>query len=926
MTFLTRLCLFPAVLAALLATPARAELTDNPSDREQGERLYSLQVRGILAEKCNSCHGDDPDKIKGELNLLSLDHMLRGGETSNKVLVPGKPDESLLMTAIKWEDPDYEMPPKENDRLTEQQIARVERWIKLGAPWPDAATQKKYIEEERTERVTEAGEIVTTSGGLSDDWTYRRYQPEDVWAFKPVMATEPPGHPETHPVDAFIEEKLRAAKVRAADRADPRTLIRRATADLTGLLPTPTEVYHFLQAHDENPDEAWTTLIDRLLASPHYGERWGQHWLDVARYADTGGFSNDFERSNAWRYRDYVIRSFNEDKPYDQFMKEQIAGDELEPDNPEMRVATGFLRMGPWGTAMVPQPVARQMFLDDVVDNVGQAFLSTPMSCCKCHDHKFDPIPTRDYYGLYATFATTQPAERDAAFLESENKIGFKADKELVQKMFDLADREVKALEKKREDAARAWYKENNKEYLPLNKRKNLRDHEKPPRHCGLDIPEQGTLKVREQDVKIWRRCLERFEPMAQSVYSGPNMYYNAMKLRVEDAEKQQKKKAATTHILGGGSIEAPGDVAQPGVLSALGIDVEVPTGVNGRRLALAEWMANPKNALTSRSFVNRIWQHHFGSGIVPTPNNFGGKGGKPTHPELLDWLTHDFVDNGWQIKRMHKLIMTSEAYRRSVKHEDMEALRNQDPNNHLLATGMPRRLTAEELRDNLLAITGELNRDLGGLPVRPEINMEVALQPRMIQFSIAPAHQPSAWPEQRNRRSIYTYRVRGQADPFLEIFNQPNPNKSCAQRDAAAVSPQAFTLLNSDVMTDRSIALALRLKKEEATLEGQIKRAIHLCFQRQPSDQELERLSAYAKEMVTYHQGVDPKPPVYPTAITRSLVEEFSGKPFEYTEWLPTFEDYHADKKPSDVGPSARALADVCLLLFNTNEFMYLY
>jgi len=336
--------------------------------------------------------------------------------------------------------------------------------------------------------------------------------------------------------------------------------------------------------------------------------------------------------------------------------------------------------------------------------------------------------------------------------------------------------------------------------------------------------------------------------------------------------------------------------------------------------------MADPKNGLTSRSMVNRIWQHHFGKGIVPTPNNFGGKGGKPTHPELLDWLTHDFVSNEWQIKRMHKLIMTSEAYRRSVKHENLEALRNQDPNNHLLATALPRRLTAEELRDNLLSITGELNPAIGGLPVRPEINMEVALQPRMIQFSIAPAHQPSAWPKQRNRRSIYTYRVRGQADPFLEIFNQPNPNKSCAQRDAAAVSPQAFTLLNSDVMTDRSIALALRLKKEQKTLEGQIKRAIHLCFQRQPSELELERLTAYAKEMTAYHKGVDPKPPVYPTEITRSLVEEFSGKPFEYIEWLPTFEDYHPDKKASDVGPPVRALADVCLLLFNTNEFMYLY
>ena len=327
------------------------------------------------------------------------------------------------------------MPPKENDRLTALQIEWVRQWIEADAPWPDAETQQRYKQAEWSVAENADGLIVSTSGGLSDEWTYRRYQRDDIWAFQPIVKPDVPAFAD-HPIDAFIRQKLEDAQFQPAPRAEPLTLLRRATYDLTGLPPTPTEIAQFLSHWEQDREHAWTKLIDRLLASPHYGERWGQHWLDVVRYADTGGYSNDYERSNAWRYRDYVIRAFNTDKPYNQFVLEQLAGDELADNSVRSRfngnenavrkarldgdyneqesewlVATGFLRMGPWDNAMVKQPEARQIFLDDLVNSVGQSFLSTAMRCCKCHDHKFDPLPTRDYYRFYAAFAGTQMAE-----------------------------------------------------------------------------------------------------------------------------------------------------------------------------------------------------------------------------------------------------------------------------------------------------------------------------------------------------------------------------------------------------------------------------------------------------------------------------------------------------------------------------------
>lgn len=923
------------------------------------ERLFTLKVKPMLSEKCFGCHGDPNKKLKGGLDLTSREKFLQGGDEFSETLVPGSAAKSFVMKAVKWEDEDYEMPPKKNDRLSEEQIVDLAKWIEAGAPWPSEERQKEIHLAEQEREVTEEGVLVKTSGGLADEWTFRRYQPEDIWAFRPVQKPELPNLKGRNPIDGLIGEKLSGAGVEAAPKADPSTLIRRASFDLTGLPPTPLEIFEFRRAYKENPDQAWSDLIDRLLASKHYGERWAQHWLDVARYADTGGYSNDYERSNAWRYRDWVIRSLNADKPYNEFVIEQIAGDELadrslhsrikdwdkfqtarqkgnqyNQKEAELLVASSFLRMGPWDPAMVKKPQARQIYLDDVVNAVGQTFLSTTMRCFKCHDHKFDPLPTRDYYRMYAVFEPTQLAERPVPFLRDESRQDFEHGKALTKRLLAFARSKKNALYEKRESAARQWYQESNRKYVAHKDRKNLPDEEKPPRHVGLDHVDQGRLKVREQDEWIWNRRLERYEPMVQTVYNGPVPgFLNARKLRMN--ARANNKWRPDSRILAGGALEAPGEKVTPGVLSALGVPVdENRTGdpyqltdeLEGRRLGLAKWIADARNPLTARSIVNRVWQYHFGKPLAGNPNNFGVKGAKPTHPRLLDWLAADFVDNGWKMKRLHRLIMTSQTYQQGGRHPQMKKLRTDDPDNDLLAYFPSRRLTAEELRDAMLRITDELKAEGGGVPIMPEMNLEVALQPRMIQFSIAPGYQPSRTPDERNRRSIYAYRVRGLANPFLETFNQPNPNDSCDVRDAASVSPQAFTLMNSDVVTARSIAFALRVEREAKTVPEQVRRALQLAFGRLPTAREAKQLTAYVEEMQAYHEGVEAEKKSYPTRITRSLVEEFTGKPFEYEEILPVFEDYEADKQGADVSANTRALADLCLLLFNSNEFVYVY
>ena len=925
-------CLSILCRGLLSEVQAQTKTTKKPSAAQvKAERLFTLKVLPLLKARCLGCHGEKADRLRGEFDVRSRAALLKGGESGKASVIPGNAKASPLYQAVRWNG--LEMPPKENDRLNKEQIEWIRQWIDAGAPWPSEKTQAKYRAEEWSQPANKDGVLVKTSGGLSKEWTYRRYLPEDLWAFHLVQSVSPPT--KGHPVDSFIRKKLNEVKLDQAAQADRLTLIRRATYDLTGLPPTPKEIDDFLKDKSEN---AWEKVIDRLLESPHYGEQWARHWLDVTRYADTSGFSNDWERSNAWRYRDYVIRSFNADKPYNRFILEQIAGDELNPDDPEMSIAVGFLRMGPWEhTPMSPVNVSRQLWLDDVTNSVGQVFLSTPLRCCKCHDHKFDPFPTRDYYRFQAAFATTQLAEKPVPYLPSENRSGFAEGKKRLQMLLRWAEEDSAKIKAKEKAAAEAWYKKRNLPYISRYSKeaKSLPENKKHPRFVGLDHTDQGLLKVRLQDARIWTRRLERYQPLAQSVYYGGNLYQRSQMLRMPTKpwEKNKSKMLPSTFILAGGALTTKLDQVKPGVLSALPVSLDrkstlpdtIPSSMEGRRLALAKWIAHPDNPLTTRSIVNRIWQYHFGRGLAKNANNFGKTGSKPSHPELLDWLAKRFVEDGWSMKKLHRLIMTSETYRMSGRHPQLANVKKIDPSNQWLSHFSPKRLSAEELRDSMLVISGELDKTRGGLPVKPEINLDVALQPRMLQFSLAPAYQPSRTPEERNRRSIYVYKCRGQGNPFFEVFNQPNPNESCECRDASTVTPQVFTLMNSDAVVDRSIAMALRLEKQAKTLPKRIDRGFQLAFGRLPTQKERELLVGHARKMVAYHQKNPPKKTQPPTEVTRSVVEELSGK-FDYIERLDMYRNYVPHTKAWDVSPETRALADVCLLILNSNEFAYVY
>ncbi len=738
--------------------------------------------------------------------------------------------------------------------------------------------------------VDATGEPVTvpTSGGQSDDWTNRSYQPADLWALRPLQPQIPP-RTAPHPVDAFLLLR-QPSGLAPAPHADRRTLIRRISFDLNGLPPTPESIDRFLA---DRRSDAYQRLVDRLLASPRYGEQWGRHWLDVVRYADSSGFANDFLRPNAWRYRDYVIRSFNSDKPYDQFVLEQIAGDELNPDSSEHKVAVGFLRMGPWEhTGMSVARVTRQLFLDDVTNSIGQVFLGQVLRCARCHDHKFDPIPTRDYYAIQAVFATTQFAEVDAAFLPDENTDGFSAHRRY---------------HRLRADANRALMTSLPKQRIT-------------PNDFGRD-----RLGRKWKVLITW--AADTYRPIAFSVYNGPATSRKRVFSRLRKPSPKNTARPETTAVLNGGDVFSPGDPVTPGAISATGLAAGFPNSLNGRRTALARWITRPDNPLTARVIVNRIWQGHFGRGLAANPNNFGATGQKPTHPRLLDWLASQLISNGWSIKTLHRLIVSSAAYRRSSTHPRTDTLDQLDPDRSSYSVFRPRRLAAEEIRDAMLAVSGELNTTPGGLPARPDINLEAALQPRMIMGTFAPSYVPDPLPAQRNRRTIYALKLRGQRDPFLATFNQPGPDASCERRDTSNVTPQVFALFNSRESSDRALALAARVLRTTDSDRQAIDLLFRLAFGRHAAPAEHTAALGHWNDSTTLQNQLPSAGQLtHPQSITRRANEENTGEPFTFTETLFEYRDYVPDLQPHQVDARTRGLAQLCLVLLNANEFLYIY
>jgi cytochrome c553 len=727
-----------------------------------GIEFFEKKVRPLLADHCFSCHGEE--KQKGKLRLDSPGAIRTGGE-SGEVILKGEPKKSRLIVAVGYQDEDLQMPPKK--RLTEKQVADLTEWVKRGAPMP-------------------AGEVEGTSAPVKKEFAITE-KDRAHWAFRPVGR---PAVPEIQNskfkiqnfVDASIDSKLAEKGLAMNPPATKRELIRRAYFDLIGLPPTPEEVAAFEK--DESTD-SYEKLIDRLLALPQYGERWGRHWLDVARFAQSNGYERDGEKLLAWRYRDYVIKAFNDDKPYDRFVKEQIAGDELPDATAESVVATGFQRLGVFNDEPDDKRAAEFEALDDVLSTSGAAFLGLTIGCARCHDHKFDPIAQKDYYALLAFFRGLRPYESERSSFNSPGFAPLAAPRDVRQW---LAEKAVKSkpfedqLEATKDDAEKKRIKEELKK-------------------LSADAPFEWTLAVRE---------------------GGPNPPPTRVLVRGNAATEGEEVEPAFPIVLEAETpkLPAPAD----GALSS------------GRRLALAEWLASPQNPLTARVMVNRVWQHHFGRGIVKTTTDFGRAGSPPTHPELLDALAAAFVDGGWSVKKLHRLIMLSQTYRQSSRADNPVALAA-DPANDLLWRQNLRRIEAEAVRDSLLSIAGTLNPAMGGRGFFPHLGGEV----------LAGQSRPGLDWElsdevEQTRRSVYVYVRRTMAIPLLENLDYSNTTSPLAERATTTVAPQALTLLNDEFIHRQAAAFAGRLVREAgADPAAQIRRAYQLAVNREPTAREME-------------------------------------------------------------------------------------
>jgi Protein of unknown function (DUF1553)/Protein of unknown function (DUF1549) len=670
---------------------------------------------------------------------------------------------------------------------------------------------------------------VALAAGLQKEFTP---QQRKWWAFQKV--TKPPVPAIKDPqwvgndIDAFVLTKLQEKGLHPAPPADKVTLIRRATLDLTGLLPTPEEVQAFVS--DNSPD-AFAKVVDRLLASPRYGERWARHWLDLARYSDSEGFKSDETRPNIWRYRDYVIESFNKDKPYDRFVKEQIAGDELYPNDPSALVATGFNRHFPDESNARNLMQRRQEILNDITDTVSATFLGMTYGCARCHDHKFDPILQKDYYRLQAFFANTRIDDGAALIFGPDRAVRQQEYASWDAKTKDIRDEMAKLAE----PALKGMYKENFDKFPPEiqdavttapAKRTPIQWQMYYKAKPQLDHPmEEAAKKLRGEKKERWGQLeaeLHKFDTI-----KPPDT-------PVAQAMVDNGKVAPSTHVLAVGVYDAYKEEVQPGFLSILDPSdarITPPEGVNssGRRSALANWLADPANPLSTRVMANRIWHYHFGQGIVGTPSDFGVMGERPANKELLDYLTATFVEGGWSIKKMHRLIMLSNTYRQSTKFDAAAA--KIDPQNKLLWRYNRHRLEGESIRDSILQVSGLLNLKMGGPGVFPPMPKGVVTR--------------GGWkkdedPSEADRRSVYVFVRRNTRYPMFEVFDMPDTHESCARRNTTITAPQALELLNNELVLDWARRMAQRVMNDEGlTEEAEVDRAWKLAYQRTPTPEE---------------------------------------------------------------------------------------
>ena len=772
----TALALCLGVATARAAAPA----TPDPA----ALKFFESEVRPLLSENCYKCHGDK--KQKGGLRLDHVSYQLTGGERG-PAIVPGKPDASLIIKAVSRTDPDLKMPPE--DPLSAGQVAILKRWIALGAPWPAGEALAKPARK---------------PGVITDE-------DRQWWAFQPVKRPTVPKNSARHPVDAFLAARLRKEGLTMSPAAGRTEWVRRAYFDLHGLPPTPEEIQAFVQDRKSGAEER---LIDRLLASPRYGERWAQHWLDLVRYAESDGYRADGYRSNAWPYRDYVIRSFNQNKPYDRFVKEQLAGDELAPDDPDVVIGTAFLRHGIYEWNQRDVVGQWSGILNEVTDVTSDVFLGLSMQCARCHDHKFDPILHKDYYRLQAFFSgLAWPEDRVLATTEERRRFDEQqqkweaATKEIREGIEAIIGPPITTAEKK----FAAIFPDDIKVMFakPADARTSREEQlvQLASRQIALERPkfkDSSVPKPQQEKLKQLRAQLATFDAIKPKPL-----------LRAFVASDVCPEVSPTTYRSRGAGEQT----VQPGFLTILNDRdpvINAPkTGVlsSGRRTALAEWIASPANPLTARVIVNRVWQYHFGRGLSSAANDFGHLGEKPSHPELLDWLAGEFVASGWQLKHLHKLIMTSAAYRQTARRTPGTAELQKDPENRLLWRFSPHRLDAGQARDAILAISGELNGQMGGEGVE-------ATQPR---------------------RSVYTRKLRNTPDPFLGSLDAPPGFTSVPTRDATTTPLQALLFVNGDWPLQRAHKMAKRLLTGTAATNDAavVQSAWQLALGRTPSSDE---------------------------------------------------------------------------------------
>ena len=860
---------------------------------------FEKDIRPILKAHCFECHGEG-QKLKAGLDLRLRRLMLKGGD-DGPVLVPGKPERSLLFKMVH----SGEM-PKRDKKLTREQLALIKQWIATGAQTarPEPADLGK-------------------GGGITEE-------ERAFWSFQPVRqpkvpATKPKDRART-PVDAFLVDALAKQRLGFSPDAEKITLLRRACLDLTGLPPTPAEVEAFLA--DTAPD-AYERLIDRLLDSPHYGERWGRHWLDTAGYADSDGYSDaDPPRGYAYKYRDYVIRSFNADKPLDRFIIEQLAGDELagatqgnpqaalaNPQTREWLIATGFLRMGADGTATpaVADPGAvRNQVVADTIKIVSTSLLGLSVGCAQCHDHRYDPIPQADYYRLRAVI---EPAY--------DWKNWRTPDQRLVS-LYTEADRkkaaEVEAEAKKVVEEKEAKQRQYIDEALTKHLEKfetGLRDRLRAACDTPADkrTSEQKKLLADNPSVNINAGVLYQYNQKAADDLKAMDAKIAEIRGRKppEDfisALTEPADKPPVTYLFHRGDPKQPKEAIQPGGLSVLappGQPVELPEKdpnllTSGRRLAFARWLASGTNPLVARVLVNRVWLHHFGRGLVATPSDFGVMGERPSHPELLDWLASDFVLRGWQLKRLHRLIMTSTAYRQSSRRDPRRERR--DPENRLYWRKPVQRLDAEVIRDAILAASGALNEAMFGppVPVRPDVHGQIVVG---IDKTEGDNKMPVevALKGEEFRRGIYVQVRRSRPLAMLHAFDAPVMEVNCERRQSSTVATQSLLMMNSQFILDQAARFARRMQQEAGEDRvRQIVRAWQLAFSRSPTVLELADALEFMSRQVDHLKIAGEKEALE----TKDLKKDEKTRPAT---------------KPA---PELQALTDLCQALLSANEFLY--